>query len=103
MSVTVTSVNFIQQLFFQNGLDYVLTYHDDPQANIPTYAYNWIVNRGGPYFLKQVHVAAKKLEKTPLRRTLFNETNQLIKVNKEDSDCHPSVESNSGIPNYSSA
>jgi hypothetical protein len=50
--------------FDDNGLDYVLTYHDDPQANIPNTAYNWIVNRGGPYFLKQVHVAAKKLEKS---------------------------------------
>jgi hypothetical protein len=48
--------------FDDDGLDYVLTYYDDPQANIPNTAYNWIVNRGGPYFLKQVHIAAKKLE-----------------------------------------
>uniref|UniRef100_A0A914YSF5 Phosphatidylcholine transfer protein n=1 Tax=Panagrolaimus superbus TaxID=310955 RepID=A0A914YSF5_9BILA len=58
--------------FDDDGLDYVLTYHDDPQANIPNTAYNWIVNRGGPYFLKQVHVAAKKLEKAQEKRLLKN-------------------------------
>ncbi|CAJ0577129.1 unnamed protein product, partial [Mesorhabditis spiculigera] len=45
----------------EKGLDYVLTYFDNPEANIPRYVYNWIVNQGGPYF---VHAAAKKLETT---------------------------------------
>uniref|UniRef100_A0AC34F4K5 START domain-containing protein n=1 Tax=Panagrolaimus sp. ES5 TaxID=591445 RepID=A0AC34F4K5_9BILA len=58
--------------FDDDGLDYVLTYHDDPQANIPNTAYNWIVNRGGPYFLKQVHIAAKKLEEAQEKRLLKN-------------------------------
>ncbi|TMS37137.1 hypothetical protein L596_004133 [Steinernema carpocapsae] len=55
--------------FTKDGLDYVLTYCDNPEANIPTPAYNWIVNHGGPYFLKQVYAAAKKLEasKQPTR------------------------------------
>ncbi|GMR59039.1 hypothetical protein PMAYCL1PPCAC_29234 [Pristionchus mayeri] len=43
------------------GLDYVLTYFDNPEANIPSYAYNWIVNQAGPYFIKQVYVEARKL------------------------------------------
>ncbi|CAJ0946637.1 unnamed protein product, partial [Mesorhabditis belari] len=47
-----------------DGLDYVLTYFDNPEANIPRYIYNWIVNQGGPYFVNQVHTAAKKLEKS---------------------------------------
>ncbi|KAK0397582.1 hypothetical protein QR680_002180 [Steinernema hermaphroditum] len=48
--------------FNKDGLDYVLTYCDNPEASIPTTAYNWIVNHGGPYFLKQVYAAAKELE-----------------------------------------
>jgi len=66
--------------FDEDGLDYVLTYYDDPQSNIPSIAYNWVVNRGGPYFLKQVHEAAKKLE----TRSKFNE--HLIKVSSENNN-----------------
>ncbi|GMS80299.1 hypothetical protein PENTCL1PPCAC_2474 [Pristionchus entomophagus] len=47
--------------FNSHGLDYVLTYFDNPEANIPSYAYNWIVNQAGPYFIKQVYVEARKL------------------------------------------
>lgn len=36
----------------------MLIYYDDPKSSIPTMAYNWIVNRGGPYFMKKIHVAA---------------------------------------------
>ncbi|CAD6186766.1 unnamed protein product [Caenorhabditis auriculariae] len=45
-----------------HGLDYVLTYSDNPEANIPRYVYNWIVNHGGPYFLGQAHKAAREIE-----------------------------------------
>uniref|UniRef100_A0A8R1E3I1 Phosphatidylcholine transfer protein n=1 Tax=Caenorhabditis japonica TaxID=281687 RepID=A0A8R1E3I1_CAEJA len=38
-----------------HGVDYILTYADNPEANIPRYVYNWIVNKGGPYFLDQVN------------------------------------------------
>ncbi|PAV77267.1 hypothetical protein WR25_22891 [Diploscapter pachys] len=47
-----------------HGLDYMLTYSDNPEANIPRYVYNYIINQGGPYFLKQVHSAARNLEKS---------------------------------------
>ncbi|UMM35111.1 hypothetical protein L5515_007882 [Caenorhabditis briggsae] len=45
-----------------HGVDYILTYSDNPEANIPRYVYNWMVNKGGPYFLKQVHKAAREIE-----------------------------------------
>ncbi|GMT10536.1 hypothetical protein PFISCL1PPCAC_1833 [Pristionchus fissidentatus] len=47
--------------FDSTGLDYVLTYFDNPEANIPSYAYNWIVNQAGPIFIKQVYLEARKL------------------------------------------
>ncbi|KAK0406232.1 hypothetical protein QR680_018447 [Steinernema hermaphroditum] len=50
--------------FDQSGFDYTLTYCDNPEANIPSTAYNWIVNQGGPIFLNQVYNAAKDLEMT---------------------------------------
>lgn len=36
------------------GFDYILSYYDNPESNIPKYAYNWLVNCGGPYYLHQV-------------------------------------------------
>ncbi|VDP23012.1 unnamed protein product [Onchocerca flexuosa] len=36
------------------GFDYVLSYYDNPESNIPKYAYNWLINYGGPYYLHQV-------------------------------------------------
>ncbi|CAI2355067.1 unnamed protein product [Caenorhabditis sp. 36 PRJEB53466] len=45
-----------------HGVDYILTYSDNPEANIPRYVYNWMVNKGGPYFLRQVHKAAREIE-----------------------------------------
>ncbi|EGT55224.1 hypothetical protein CAEBREN_04654 [Caenorhabditis brenneri] len=47
-----------------HGVDYILTYADNPEANIPRYVYNWMVNKGGPYFLRQVHKAAREIEKS---------------------------------------
>ncbi|KAM3715746.1 StAR-related lipid transfer protein 7 [Dirofilaria immitis] len=62
------------------GFDYVLSYYDNPESNVPKYAYNWLINYCGPYYLHQikfaiscclesqkklsgwVHDAAKKLE-----------------------------------------
>ncbi|KAH7694853.1 START domain containing protein, partial [Aphelenchoides avenae] len=48
--------------FEEDGFDYILEYYDDPQSSIPTPAYNWIIQYGGPHYLKRVHEAAKKLE-----------------------------------------
>lgn len=43
--------------FDEKGLDFVLTYYDNPESTIPSCAYNWIVNHGGPHFLQQVPFA----------------------------------------------
>ncbi|KAK5966182.1 START domain-containing protein [Trichostrongylus colubriformis] len=55
--------------FDDHGLDFVLTYFDNPEANIPRYVYNWMVNHGGPYFLRQVHGAAKDAERSGRKLT----------------------------------
>uniref|UniRef100_A0A1I8A1P1 Phosphatidylcholine transfer protein n=1 Tax=Steinernema glaseri TaxID=37863 RepID=A0A1I8A1P1_9BILA len=66
----------------KDGLDYVLTYCDNPEASIPTTAYNWIVNHGGPYFLKQVYAAAKALEASKLPHR-SRDTHSVISNNVE--------------------
>uniref|UniRef100_A0AC34QKJ2 START domain-containing protein n=1 Tax=Panagrolaimus sp. JU765 TaxID=591449 RepID=A0AC34QKJ2_9BILA len=76
--------------FDEDGLDYVLTYYDDPQSNIPSVAYNWIVNRGGPYFLKQVHEAAKKLEQSP--RSKKPDLVEVIRINMENNNATETVD-----------
>ncbi|KAK6059567.1 hypothetical protein COOONC_02803 [Cooperia oncophora] len=50
--------------FDDHGLDFVLTYFDNPEASIPRSVYNWMVNHGGPYFLRQVHAAARDAERS---------------------------------------
>ncbi|VBB33918.1 unnamed protein product [Acanthocheilonema viteae] len=52
------------------GFDYILSYYDNPESNIPKYAYNWLVNYGGPYYLHQVHDAAKKLEQKRMEMSI---------------------------------
>lgn len=47
--------------FDENGFDYILTYHDDPQANFPTFAYNWMATTGVPDFVQKMHNAARML------------------------------------------
>ncbi|KAK6756354.1 hypothetical protein RB195_014641 [Necator americanus] len=58
------------------GLDFILTYFDNPEANIPRSVYNWIVNHGGPYFLQQVYEAACEMEETGRRLTWTSERMQ---------------------------
>ncbi|KAJ1348620.1 hypothetical protein KIN20_003966 [Parelaphostrongylus tenuis] len=50
--------------FGDHGLDYILTYSDNPQATIARPLYNWMVSHGGPCFLKQVHEVAREAERT---------------------------------------
>lgn len=50
--------------FDERGMDFALTYFDNPEANIPRYVYNWMVNHGGPYFLRQVHDVARQTERS---------------------------------------
>jgi len=45
--------------FDDDGLRYLLTYHEDPKSSIPHFAYNYIVNRSGPSFMERVHQASK--------------------------------------------
>ncbi|CAK5078301.1 unnamed protein product [Meloidogyne enterolobii] len=47
----------------ENGLDFILIYHDDPKAPIPKKIYDFGVNVIGPSFLISVHSAALKLAK----------------------------------------
>uniref|UniRef100_A0A0N4U396 Phosphatidylcholine transfer protein n=1 Tax=Dracunculus medinensis TaxID=318479 RepID=A0A0N4U396_DRAME len=44
------------------GLDYILTYYENPECNLPSYIYNWVVNSAGPFFLQRAYNAAKELE-----------------------------------------
>lgn len=45
----------------QNGLDFVLQYHDDQKATLTNKIYEYSVNYIGPKFLNDVHTAARKL------------------------------------------
>uniref|UniRef100_A0A0N4ZB40 Phosphatidylcholine transfer protein n=1 Tax=Parastrongyloides trichosuri TaxID=131310 RepID=A0A0N4ZB40_PARTI len=49
--------------FYDNGINYILTYIDDPEAEIPSHLYNYMVKRSGPMYLSNVCSAAKKLHK----------------------------------------
>lgn len=79
-----------------------MTYYDDPQANIPTVAYSWIVNRGGPYFLKQVHQAAKKLEKRSCSKENVVRITQTSSETTKDQE-NTTVDMSGSIPNYQTA
>uniref|UniRef100_A0A0K0FH64 Phosphatidylcholine transfer protein n=1 Tax=Strongyloides venezuelensis TaxID=75913 RepID=A0A0K0FH64_STRVS len=83
--------------FFDNGINYILTYIDDPGAEIPSHLYNFIVKRSGPLFLDNVCKAAKKLHiirnekkmKGESYKTMFTEflsNNQQIVSNEEEID-----------------
>ncbi|EJW81801.1 START domain containing 7 protein [Wuchereria bancrofti] len=78
------------------GFDYVLSYYDNPESNIPKYAYNWLVNYGGPYYLRQVHDAAKKLEQQRIEKSINNaETIKAKKPTAEVSSKSSNDEGNS--------
>uniref|UniRef100_A0A0R3RGM1 Phosphatidylcholine transfer protein n=1 Tax=Elaeophora elaphi TaxID=1147741 RepID=A0A0R3RGM1_9BILA len=66
------------------GFDYILSYYDNPESNVPKYAYNWLVNYGGPYYLHQVHDAAKKLEQQRVETSI--NTAETIKVSSKASN-----------------
>ncbi|OWF41503.1 StAR-related lipid transfer protein 7, mitochondrial [Mizuhopecten yessoensis] len=59
--------------FNENGFDYVLTYYDDPQASIPSVAYDWLAAKGVPGFLEDVHKAAKTLQETDQNQNSLGE------------------------------
>nr|CRZ23774.1 Bm2031 [Brugia malayi] len=74
------------------GFDYVLSYHDNPESNIPKYAYNWLVNYGGPYYLRQVHDAAKKLEQQRVEKSINN--TETIKADKPKAEVSSKLSNN---------
>merc|ERR1719334_1451732 len=43
--------------FSEEGLDYVLTYYDDPQATIPSAAMSWMASTGLPKFTEDLRSA----------------------------------------------
>ncbi|XP_038045710.1 stAR-related lipid transfer protein 7, mitochondrial-like [Patiria miniata] len=48
--------------FEENGFDYILTYHDDPQTSFPSPCVNWMTKSGVPDFLEKLHQAAMQYE-----------------------------------------
>ncbi|VDO32324.1 unnamed protein product [Brugia timori] len=74
------------------GFDYVLSYYDNPESNIPKYAYNWLVNYGGPYYLRQVHDAAKKLEQQRVEKSINN--TETIKADKPKAEVSSKLSNN---------
>ncbi|VDN91762.1 unnamed protein product [Brugia pahangi] len=74
------------------GFDYVLSYYDNPESNIPKYAYNWLVNYGGPYYLRQVHDAAKKLEQQRVEKSINN--TETIKADKPRAEVSSKLSNN---------
>jgi len=44
------------------GLEYVLTYLDDPQSVFPSFAYNWMATSGIDEFLDKLHKAAQEIQ-----------------------------------------
>ncbi|CAI4226879.1 unnamed protein product [Auanema sp. JU1783] len=67
-----------------HGTDYILIYFDNPEANIPKYIYNWIIDRGGPYFLKQVHAAALEIQNSG--RTIKSTMDKMRKLKASRGD-----------------
>jgi len=49
--------------FEEAGLDYVLTYYDDPQATIPSVAMSWMASTGVPKFTEDLRSATLNLVK----------------------------------------
>lgn len=50
--------------FDENGFDYVMSYYDNPQLSVPTWAINKMTTMNLPAFLETLHAAAKKLAHT---------------------------------------
>lgn len=48
--------------FEEKGFNYVLTYHDDPQAMIPSFVAGWVQHKGCPDYILKLHSAAKKID-----------------------------------------
>ncbi|CAC5420254.1 STARD7 [Mytilus coruscus] len=62
--VTYSSTMVIKphKQFDDDGLDYVMTYTDDPQASYTSFCYSWLAKTGVPRFMDELHSAAKNLE-----------------------------------------
>jgi len=72
--------------FDKLGLDYVMTYYDDPLSPFPTPAYKWMVKYGVPGFVDKVYRAAKALHERLDQYTVVNDkSRKRISYYEEDS------------------
>ncbi|XP_783781.4 stAR-related lipid transfer protein 7, mitochondrial [Strongylocentrotus purpuratus] len=72
--------------FDENGFDYMLTYHDDPKAPIPSSAVNWMATTGVPDFMHRVHNAALALDAMP--GSNFKDMQSEKQYTTNDSSCY---------------
>jgi StAR-related lipid transfer protein 7, mitochondrial len=92
------------QDFHSPGLDFYLTYYDDPKAQIPKMAMSWMATSGLPDWLNKLHKAAKRVPK-PVERINITDDYEvvLIKEKKENIELqNPSVNQESEIQIISS-
>ncbi|CAF4401826.1 unnamed protein product [Rotaria socialis] len=47
----------------EKGMKFLLTYHEDAKASIPTSTYSYLAQSGIPDFVEKLHIASKKLPK----------------------------------------
>jgi len=54
----------------EKGIKFLLTYHEDAKASLPTSTYSYLAQSGIPSFVEKLHMAAKKLPKSKQLRTI---------------------------------
>ncbi|CAF2392200.1 unnamed protein product [Rotaria sp. Silwood2] len=57
----------------EKGMKFLLTYHEDAKASIPTSTYSYLAQSGIPDFVEKLHIAAKKLPKYKNNQTIANQ------------------------------
>ncbi|UJR35624.1 hypothetical protein I4U23_028374 [Adineta vaga] len=48
----------------EKGIKFLLTYHEDAKASMPTSTYSYLAQSGIPNFVEKLHIAAKQLPKS---------------------------------------
>jgi len=54
----------------EKGIKFLLAYHEDAKASLPTSTYSYLAQSGIPSFVEKLHIAAKKLPKSKQLRTI---------------------------------
>ncbi|CAG2216049.1 Heat shock 70 kDa protein 12B [Mytilus edulis] len=75
---------FMREAAVKDGLDYVMTYTDDPQASYTSFCYSWLAKTGVPRFMDELHSAAKNLENK--RQKSVNISKQSDKQNSNNNN-----------------